>query len=65
MRYTPEKVSFGPGSETTAIGAPSARNVMIQAVKRGEDDVEKGETTLIVRLFEQFGGHAKGVTMKL
>lgn len=64
MRYSPEKVSFGPGHETR-IGAPSARNVMIQAVKRGEDDVEKGETTLIVRLYEQFGGHAKGVTMKL
>lgn len=64
MRYSPEKAAFGSGTETP-IGAPSARNVMIQAVKRGEDDVEKGETTLIVRLFEQFGGHAKGVTMKL
>jgi alpha-mannosidase len=38
-----------------------ARNVVLETIKRGEDDVHasgKGKT-LILRLFEQYGGHAK------
>lgn len=58
------------GSASTALtftGNPfrvaNARNVILETVKRGEDDVhaEGKEQTLILRLFEQFGGHASAV----
>lgn len=34
-----------------------AKNVTLETIKRGEDD--EREVTVILRLFEQFGGHAK------
>lgn len=46
-------------------GAP---NVMLETVKRGEDDEHRAggndKATVILRLFEQFGGHAKA-TLKM
>lgn len=41
----------------------NAPNVILETVKRGEDDVhaEGKEQTLILRLFEQYGGHANAV----
>jgi alpha-mannosidase len=32
---------------------------MLETVKRGEDDIEGEKTTVVLRLFEQYGGHAK------
>ncbi|GMK54493.1 hypothetical protein CspeluHIS016_0110790 [Cutaneotrichosporon spelunceum] len=73
---TPVAVAFNApmrprlGSASTALtfmGNPfrieNARNVFLETVKRGEDDVhaEGEEQTLILRLFEQFGGHANAV----
>lgn len=58
------------GSATTALtftGNPfhvaNAPNVILETVKRGEDDVHsEGNTqTLILRLFEQYGGHANAI----
>lgn len=40
------------------INVEGARNVFIAAIKRGEDDGEEA-FTVIVRLYEQYGGHAK------
>lgn len=41
------------------LGAP---NVQLETVKRGEDDDHSStKATIIVRLFEQMGGHAKAV----
>ncbi len=39
-------------------GAP---NVMLETIKRGEDDdfVKGGKETIVIRMFEQLGGHAK------
>jgi alpha-mannosidase len=35
-------------------------NVQLETVKRAEDDDHKSsKATIIIRLFEQFGGHAK------
>jgi alpha-mannosidase len=37
-------------------GAP---NVFLETVKRGEEDSESGKHTIILRLYEAFGGHAQ------
>lgn len=53
------------GSGASAKGSPfsvhGARNVVLETIKRGEDDVHSSgkDKTLILRLFEQYGGHAK------
>ncbi|TRM58025.1 glycoside hydrolase family 38 protein [Schizophyllum amplum] len=43
----------------------NATNVFLETVKRGEDDAfkssSKGPTTVILRLYEAFGGHASAV----
>jgi hypothetical protein len=31
----------------------------VETIKRGEDDKDTGKTTVVLRTFEQFGGHAK------
>jgi alpha-mannosidase len=36
-----------------------ARNVFLETIKRGEDDFIHDKTTIIVRLYEAFGGHAQ------
>ena len=42
-----------------------APNVFLETVKRGEDDAfkdfAKGPTTIVLRLYEAFGGHASAV----
>ncbi|WOO78189.1 Alpha-mannosidase [Vanrija pseudolonga] len=45
------------GSPVTLSGA---RNVVLETIKRGEDDGE-GTKTVIVRLFEQYGGRGRAV----
>lgn len=39
----------------------SAPNVVLETVKRGEDDKDGKATTIILRLYEQYGGHANAV----
>lgn len=41
-----------------------ANNVILETVKRGEDDKKHGLTTLVLRVFEQYGGAAKA-TLKM
>jgi alpha-mannosidase len=39
-----------------------ARNVILETVKRGEDDdfkLESGSTSVVLRLYEAFGGHGQ------
>lgn len=46
------------GSPITLSGA---RNVVLETIKRGEDDDNEGTKTVIVRLFEQYGGRGRAV----
>jgi alpha-mannosidase len=39
-------------------GVSGARNVFLETVKRGDDD-DKHTTTVVLRLYEAFGGHAR------
>ena len=50
--------AFASSSPFRVTGAP---NVVLETVKRGEDDMFEmdGNQTVILRLFEQYGGHAK------
>lgn len=34
-----------------------ARNVVIHTVKRGEDDADTKQKTVVLRLYEHLGGH--------
>lgn len=35
-------------------------SVLLDTVKRGEDDVEVGRSTIVIRMFECLGGRTKG-----
>jgi alpha-mannosidase len=50
--------SLAAKSPFRVAGAP---NVKLETVKRGEDDEVSGEgdKTIILRLYEHFGGHAR------
>lgn len=60
MRYSEEffATALATTSPFKVSGAP---NVMLETIKRGEDDMFEmdGKRTIILRLFEQLGGHAK------
>ncbi|WOO79172.1 Alpha-mannosidase [Vanrija pseudolonga] len=62
----PPRVRLGTATSAVAAVSPpfsvtGAPNVFLETVKRGEDDVHSAgkEQTVILRLWEQFGGHAK------
>ena len=63
VRYSTESV--GVASNALASSSPfkvtGAPNVALETIKRGEDDTSEtdGKRTVILRLFEQYGGHAK------
>jgi alpha-mannosidase len=42
------------------IQGDQAAGVVLDTVKRGEDDETKGEQTVILRMYESLGGRAKG-----
>lgn len=41
-----------------------ADSVILDTVKRGEDDDENGQTSIVLRMFESLGGRSKG-TLKM
>ncbi|WOO86295.1 Alpha-mannosidase [Vanrija pseudolonga] len=43
-----------------AVVGPNADSIILEAIKRGEDDDERGAKTLVLRLFESQGGRARG-----
>jgi alpha-mannosidase len=43
-----------------SIRGDQAAGVVLDTVKRGEDDEPKGERTVILRMYESLGGRAKG-----
>ena len=63
VRYSEEASALA--SVPLAVASPfevtDARNVMLETVKRGEDDAFEmdGKRTIILRLFEHYGGHAQ------
>ncbi|CAD6569406.1 MAG: Glycoside hydrolase, 38 vacuolar alpha mannosidase [Tremellales sp. Tagirdzhanova-0007] len=71
LRYSEEffATALATTSPFKVSGAP---NVVLETIKRGEDDMFEmdGKRTIILRLFEQLGGHAKatlnisGLTIK-
>lgn len=56
-----ERIAAHPLAAATPFKLHGAPNVMLETIKRGEDDkwTEDGEKTVILRLYEHFGGHAK------
>ncbi|OAV97592.1 hypothetical protein PTTG_01907 [Puccinia triticina 1-1 BBBD Race 1] len=67
LRYAPRKVSsrslLEPVTEIFKLDGLGARNVILDTIKRGEDDTfgfhsRKPVKTVIVRLYEAFGGSA-------
>ncbi|CAE6482312.1 unnamed protein product [Rhizoctonia solani] len=68
LRYVPDQGPDGCGAVSSLVhralfsiaGAP---NVILETVKRGDDDDFstnfKGERTVVLRLYEAFGGHAR------
>ena len=63
MRVSDEvdRIAAHPLAAATPFKVLGAPNVMLETVKRGEDDswTGEGEKTIILRLYEHFGGHAK------
>lgn len=68
MRYLPDQGGDGYGGlshliHKTLFNVSGAPNVILETVKRGDDDDfstnSKKERTVILRLYEAFGGHAQ------
>lgn len=68
MRYVPDQGEDGYGAVSSLIhkslfSVTGAPNVILETVKRGDDDEfttsAKGEKTVVLRLYEAFGGHAR------
>jgi alpha-mannosidase len=41
------------------VTGPNAKAIQLETIKRGEDD-EEGIKTIILRMYESFGGRAQG-----
>ncbi|KAK4688271.1 alpha-mannosidase, partial [Tremellales sp. Uapishka_1] len=64
LRYMPKSCAMSTHyvARSSPFKVENAPNVMLETVKRGEDDdFASGETTIILRLIEQFGGHARAI----
>ncbi|EIN03570.1 glycoside hydrolase family 38 protein [Punctularia strigosozonata HHB-11173 SS5] len=53
-----ERVESALATMRPPFGVSGAHNVFLETVKRGDDD-DKHTTTVILRLYEAFGGHAR------
>lgn len=61
VRSVPEGVKFEPEPRHHApISVDGAHNVILETVKRGDDDDVSGSgpQTIVLRLYEAYGGHA-------
>jgi len=45
---------------TFDVEMPGHHGVVLETIKRGEDDKEVGEKTVILRMYEGIGGKSKG-----
>ncbi|KAG8691622.1 Glycoside hydrolase, 38 vacuolar alpha mannosidase [Ceratobasidium sp. 423] len=68
LRYVPDQGPDGNGAVSSLVhkalfSVAGAPNVILETVKRGDDDDfstnPKGERTVVLRLYEAFGGHAR------
>ncbi|KAH8093101.1 glycoside hydrolase family 38 protein [Cristinia sonorae] len=60
VRYVPSEFLASPFMTARApFTISGASNVILETVKRGEDDEANKTTTVILRLYEAFGGHAR------
>lgn len=61
-----DKASMHHLAAKTAFRVTGVRNVKLETIKRGEDDdaLADGHKTIILRLYEHFGGHAQA-TIKM
>lgn len=66
MRFTDRigEVASHPLAASTSFRITGARNVALETVKRGEDDKVGEDKTVILRLYEHYGGHARA-TLKM
>jgi alpha-mannosidase len=66
VRYVPDKGTDGGAVSSlvhkSMFGVTGAPNVIMETIKRGDDDdfSSKNEQTIVLRLYEAFGGHARG-----
>lgn len=54
-----DKENIPTVAKRTPITLENAPNVILETIKRGEDDEADGTFCVILRMFEQYGGHAK------
>ncbi|KZV87865.1 glycoside hydrolase family 38 protein [Exidia glandulosa HHB12029] len=52
-------VTFSVALTKTPFQVSGAPNVVLETIKRGDDDDRDGTTSVILRLYEAFGGHAR------
>ncbi|WWD20554.1 hypothetical protein CI109_105030 [Kwoniella shandongensis] len=68
LRYStqPARIALSPHGLSSPFKLENAPNVMLETIKRGEDDdfVDGGKKTIILRLYEHLGGHARA-TLKV
>lgn len=43
------------------VSGPGSDNIVLETIKRGEDDVDGKRRTIVMRMYEAIGGKAKGV----
>ncbi|KAG6840407.1 hypothetical protein C0991_006916 [Blastosporella zonata] len=64
VRYVPKGGDVTMSTLDSPFTVEGARNVFLETVKRGENDdfsKESGTTTVVLRLYEAFGGHAQAM----
>ncbi|KZV60805.1 glycoside hydrolase family 38 protein [Peniophora sp. CONT] len=62
MRFVPDANDVEEPLRMThrkPIEVKGARNVVLETIKRGDLDEQKGVRTVVLRLYESFGGHAR------
>jgi hypothetical protein len=42
------------------IDGPQSSGIILETIKRGEEDTDKGNKTVILRMYEAVGGKARG-----
>lgn len=43
-----------------SINGPHSEGIVLETIKRGEDDTDKGENSVVLRMHEVTGGRAAG-----
>ncbi|KAG8854188.1 Glycoside hydrolase, 38 vacuolar alpha mannosidase [Tulasnella sp. 330] len=67
LRFMPKSlqsdIAQSPLSTASPFIVENASNVILDTVKRGDDDSSDGDPTIILRFYEAYGGHARANVM--